>query len=69
MFVLGCALAAVSGVVKEINQDKLGFITGAAVFLPLGAMGLGMSYTAHVQEALARRIAALEQQLRDKDRT
>lgn len=66
LFVVGCLSVALSGVVKDINQDKLALITGAAVFIPLGVMGMGMAYTARVQEALVRRIEALEQQLRNK---
>ncbi len=66
MFVVGCLSAVLSGVVKDINHDKLAFITGAAVFIPLGAMGIGMGYTARIQEVLFRRIESLEQQLRNK---
>lgn len=67
LFVVGCGSAWLSGVVGDVNQDKLAFVTGAAVFIPLGAMGMGMAYTARVQEALVRRIEGLEDRLRDRD--
>ena len=63
MFVVGCLSATLATVVKDGGQNTIAFITGAAVFIPLGAMGLAMGYTARVQEALTNRIKALELQL------
>ena len=48
MLVVGSLCVILSGVVKDSNQDKLAFITGAAVFIPLGIVGCAMAYPAAV---------------------
>lgn len=66
MLVVGSLCAVLSGAVKDVTQDKLAFITGAAVFIPLGIAGCAMAYTAAVKAVLVQRIEELERRLRDE---
>ncbi len=66
LFVVGCLSAVWSATIREIDKERLGLLSMAVVFIPIGAMCMAGAYAACVRAELLQRVEDLENRLRGR---